>query len=189
MATPNPPYRQPASVQGAVPLDRFHRVVRTTWHEPAILAQQRPEHVLISAQQPPQYCFHNFAPASKDFTASATRCRHIARGCPFNDWRSRIMMSQEGIPARRSRNASRTMRFMALRSTAPGRFFLPTTMPSLAPSPAFRPIAISRQSPGRRRPCSSRTKTLLSFRREDFGSRRAETSGSRNSDAARTRER
>lgn len=179
MTTPDPFDRQPASVEGAVPLYRFHCILRTTGHKAAIAPQQRPEHVLISTQQRPQYCFHSLASASSIFTASATRCLHTDRACPFKDWRSRIMMSQGGSSLRRSRNASRTIRLSALRSTAPGRFFLPTTSPKRGPSPAFRPTAISRQSPARRRPFNRRPKTLLSFRRDDFGRRRAETGGPR----------
>jgi hypothetical protein len=134
---------------------------------------------LIGAQQRPQQRFHNLASARSIFAAPATLDRHSRLACPFKDWRRRIMMSQDGNSLRRSRKASRRMRLSAFRSTASGRFFLPTTMPSRGPSPALLPTAISRQSPTRRLPRNSRAKTLLSFRRDDFGRCRAETSGPR----------
>jgi hypothetical protein len=162
-----------------VPLYGFHRIIRTTGFKTAITPQHRPEHILIHAQQRPQNRFHSLASVSRIFTASATRCRHTDRACPFKDRRRRSMMSHGGNSLRRSRKASRTMRLRVFRSTAPGRFFLPTTSPRRGHSPVLRPTAISRQSAGRRRPCNSRAKTLLSLRRADFGRRRAETGGPR----------
>ena len=125
--------REPAALDRAVPRDRFHGVIGAARVEAAVRAQQRPDQVLIAAQQATSSDlmmrggvggrFPAISAASRRSASTANR-RDSCRGQPRL---ARRIMSKASMPGRARRTASRSRRRTRLRSTARGNALRPTT--------------------------------------------------------------
>src|SRR5271157_2044059 len=107
-------------------LDSFHGVLRTGGHEPAGMRQHRRNEPLIAAQYELDRLLHFFCPP--------TRARCVAKVKPRAT--SSTNSAGPSHADEESRTASRILRLMRFRSTAP-----PSTLPTVKPIRGLDPAS------------------------------------------------
>src|ERR1700686_1535712 len=134
--TPSPHHSTP---QHAIPLYRFHRVLRTRRHVAARRRKHWRNPPFVKSQQPERERLHFYFSLSISFFAITSRARPPSSSPPENSSVSTDffgLITPSTAPAlfsteRRSRTASRNRRLIRFRSTAP-----PSTRPTVNPTRA-----------------------------------------------------
>src|ERR1700731_3418759 len=138
MAPQHTPSRHHSTPQHAIPLYRFHRVLRTRRHVAARRRKRWRNPPFVKSQQPERERLHFYF--STSFFAITSKARPTSSSTTENSSVSTDffgLMTTSTAPAlfsteRRSRTASRIRRLIRFRSTAP-----PSTLPTVNPTRAL----------------------------------------------------